>query len=194
MRFCQVSMALFVELPERMYTMTRTDSSTGRNEPRLSVPMALLMLLLLSLTGVSDASSGSRLSVDQCIGVVANMYQIDPLPIYLLRDVEGGWEGAVRKNDNGTEDLGPMQVNSIHLAEFARYGISREDIRDNVGCRNVFVAVSLYVRHLHASEGNAAKAIARYHSKSPAYASVYLRKIANAIARRKQGNKAQGAR
>ncbi|AVQ00268.1 transglycosylase (plasmid) [Ahniella affigens] len=156
--------------------------------------MALLMLLLLSLTGVSDASSGSRLSVDQCIVVVASMYEIDPLPIYLLRDVEGGWEGAVRKNDNGTEDLGPMQVNSIHLAEFGRYGISREDIRDNVACRNVFVAVSLYIRHLRASDGNAAKAIARYHSKSPAYASVYLRKIAAAIARRKQAKQALGDR
>ncbi|MBK8284905.1 MAG: hypothetical protein IPK97_08405 [Ahniella sp.] len=79
-----------------------------------------------------------------------------------------------------------MQVNSIHLAEFSTLGISREDLRDNRGCRNVFVAVVLYLRHLKASNGNPARAIARYHSKTPEHAARYLGRAAGIIQQRSQ--------
>lgn len=153
--------------------------------PRLPMRvLAAFCLCLLLVPGAAMAESRRQLSVPQCIELVSAQLQTDPLPVHLLHEVEGGWEGAVRANTNGSEDLGPMQVNSIHLPEFAALGISREDVRDNRGCRNVFVAVSLYLRHLTESEGNVAMAIARYHSKSAVHASAYLSRIAKIIGQR----------
>ncbi|AVP99331.1 hypothetical protein C7S18_20105 [Ahniella affigens] len=152
----------------------------------MSMVRSLVMLFMLMVSMVAVADTRQQLPVAQCIDLVSRQFQVDPLPIHLLREVEGGWEGAVRQNANGSEDLGPMQVNSIHLPEFAALGITREEIRDNTGCRNVFVAISLYLRHLQAANGNVAMAIARYHSKSAAHASVYLGRIARIIERRLQ--------
>lgn len=155
---------------------------------------ALGVLLLLIASASATAAARQQLPVGRCIDLVSAQFQIDPLPIHLLFEVEGGWAGAVRKNANGSEDLGPMQVNSIHLSEFAALGITREEIRDNTGCRNVFVAISLYLRHLQAADGNVAMAIARYHSKSATHASVYLGRIARIIERRLKRERALASR
>ena len=143
--------------------------------------------MLAMSTSVASASD-RPLPTQRCIELISRQFGIDPLPIELLAELEGGWPGAVRRNDNGTEDLGPMQVNSIHLAEFAALGISHEDLRDNRGCRNVFVAVVLYLRHLKDSNGNPAQAIARYHSKTPEHAAKYLGRAAKIIRQRSRAD------
>lgn len=158
---------------------------THFDHPVMTRLAGMFLMLLLVVPGFVEASGRKQLTVHQCIDLVAAQYETDPLPIRLLLDVEGGWEGAVRQNTNGTEDLGPLQINSIHLPEFAALGITREEIRDNTGCRNVFVGVTLYMRHLRAT-GNPAQAIARYHSKTPQHAAKYLTHVANAIERRQR--------
>jgi len=150
----------------------------------LVIPLALVSVAVSARGSAMDAARG-ELSVTDCVRVVSRQFDIDPLPIELLLDVEGGRVGTVRRNDNGSEDLGPMQINSIHLPELALIGISRDDIRDNRRCRNVFAGVLLYVRHLNAAGGNPARALARYHSKTPQHALRYLGLITRAIDRRR---------
>lgn len=150
----------------------------------LVIPLALVSIAVSAGGSAMDTALG-ELSVTDCVRVVSRQFDIDPLPIELLLEVEGGRVGTVRRNDNGSEDLGPMQINSIHLPDVALIGISRNDVRDNRRCRNVFAGVLLYVRHLDAAGGNPARALARYHSKTPRHALRYLGLIAGAIERRR---------
>lgn len=40
--------------------------------------------------------------------------------------IEGAKEGLIRKNKNGSFDFGRWQINSVHLEEMARFGVSAE--------------------------------------------------------------------
>jgi hypothetical protein len=120
--------------------------------------------------------------VDACIVEAARAFAIDALPLRVLHRTEAGRVGLAQPNDDGSVDLGPMQVNSVHLAEFARFGIGYEDLRDNRGCANVLAAAYLFKRHLVAERGDVAMAIADYHSRNPSHALRYLERVQQAIA------------
>ena len=152
----------------------------ARGEGIRSLFAALSLALLL--IPATHCIAGDE--VARCIDRVSATFGIDALPLELLREVEGGQAGTVRRNRDGSEDLGPMQVNSVHLPMLAAFGITREDLRDNRGCRNVLAATLLYLRHLRASRGDPARAIARYHSATPRHARRYLMRIQAAIQRR----------
>lgn len=141
------------------------------------------------LGGLMVAAPGHATDgVHACIDRISARFAIEPLPLELLLEVEGGAVGSVRRNGDGSEDLGPMQVNTVHLPMFAALGISREDLRDNRDCRNVLAATLLYLRHLRDSGGDAARAIARYHSKTPRHALRYLLRVQGVIERRRAAN------
>lgn len=55
-----------------------------------------------------------------CVHLSAGRYQLPEPLLWSILEVEGGRPGTVARNRNGTEDLGPMQVNSAWLAEFSR--------------------------------------------------------------------------
>jgi hypothetical protein len=84
-----------------------------------------------------------------------------------LRKQEGGWIGAEVRNDNGTHDLGPMQVNSWWVPRIARLiarneGQVRVWLRDDA-CFNVNVARWIFLSALRDS-GDFWKAVGIYHS------------------------------
>ena len=61
----------------------------------------------------------------------AAYYGVNPELLHAIARVESGMDpGCVNRNANGTEDIGLMQINSVHLPELARYGIGREDLFD----------------------------------------------------------------
>lgn len=84
-----------------------------------------------------------------------------------LRKQEGGWIGAEVRNENGTYDLGPMQVNSWWVPRIAR-SIARNEsqvrawLRDDA-CFNVDVARWIFLSALR-DTGDFWKAVGTYHS------------------------------
>jgi hypothetical protein len=62
----------------------------------------------------------------QCVEEVIQESGIHPDVLFAIMMVEGGTVGedARRQNSNGTYDIGLMQINSIHLPELAKLGIS----------------------------------------------------------------------
>jgi soluble lytic murein transglycosylase-like protein len=75
----------------------------------------------------------------QCVAAAAQRYQVPELLLHALLAKEGGRLHQRSRNQNGTEDLGPAQINSSWLAHFARYGITGEHLLGDF-CINVYAA------------------------------------------------------
>lgn len=122
-----------------------------------------------------------------CIFLAAQTYSVPPAILVGIYQVEGGKIGQeVGPNDNGTYDLGPMQINTTWLPELAdEWGVSsstaKKWVRDDA-CTNVGVAAWILRRHLNET-GSLSSAIAHYHSRTPRYGTVYKSKVLKSMAR-----------
>jgi hypothetical protein len=79
--------------------------------------------------------------------------------------VESGlnaWE--VRRNSNGTLDVGMAGINSIHFSEIAKFGIAPEQLLD--ACVATYVA-AWHLKKGMQKYGNTWFGIAAYHSVTP---------------------------
>jgi len=61
-----------------------------------------------------------------CWAAASTRYNIDPLLLYAIAKVESSLDPtAINHNRNGTVDIGLMQINSSHLPQLAKVGITR---------------------------------------------------------------------
>ena len=75
-----------------------------------------------------------------CWDYAASHFRLDPWRLMAIAGVESRFtHGATGQNNNATTDLGLMQINTIHLPEAARYGLSRTDIQYD-SCKNIVFA------------------------------------------------------
>lgn len=121
-----------------------------------------------------------------CLDRVIQKYQIHPMVLSVIAQTEGGWAGAKIRNSDGTYDLGLMQINTIHLPELARYGITEKMLVNNE-CINIGVA-AWYIRRVTIGQNltdreSFFRSIARYHNKQEPYISVYTKKLEEAFDR-----------
>jgi soluble lytic murein transglycosylase-like protein len=122
-----------------------------------------------------------------CLMLAAQNYNVPPAVMLGIMHVEGGRVGqAVGPNNNGTYDLGPMQINTMHLPQLAKYWkvdnkTAMKMVKDDA-CVNVNVAAWILRQRLNES-GNLTLAIAHYHSKTPKFGYVYARKVIGAMKR-----------
>lgn len=100
----------------------------------------------------------------QCIEQAAQRYATPPAAIVSILRNEGGRPGLAINNTNGSQDLGPMQVNTSHLKFLSRYGYTYNTLRDNP-CANVMAGTWIYAKCL-ASTGNVLRAAACYNAGS----------------------------
>lgn len=115
-----------------------------------------------------------------CLMLAAQTYQVPPAVLVGIYKVENGEIGQENRNDNGTYDLGPMQINTIWMPDLAqRWGVSAETarrwVRDDV-CTNVGVAAWILHNHIEETE-SLSQAIAHYHSRTPIYGTSYKAKV-----------------
>ena len=97
-----------------------------------------------------------------------------------LAELEGGKPGLVKKNKNGTHDLGQMQFNSAYLADLEKaYGIRKEDVM-GAGCYPFRLAAWRVRGHLRQEKGDIWRRAACYHSKTPEYNTIYRAKLISA--------------
>lgn len=82
--------------------------------------------------------------------------------IRAVREVEGGKRGMAVRNTNGSDDLGPMQINTFWLPTLKQYGISVSDLKNDV-CTNLAVGAWI-LRKEYARFGNWEQAVAAYNA------------------------------
>ncbi|KAG0166433.1 hypothetical protein DFQ30_007198 [Apophysomyces sp. BC1015] len=75
---------------------------------------------------------------EACIEQAAAHYRAYPDIIRAVIRAEGGTTGKISRNKDGSFDMGLMQVNSVHLPELARYGITQEMLVGNE-CLNIMI-------------------------------------------------------
>lgn len=120
-----------------------------------------------------------------CIFLAAQTYGIPPAVLVGIYQVEAGRVGQeVGPNDNGSYDLGPMQINTIWLPDLAQQwgvsvGTARHWVRDDP-CTNVGVSAWILRTHLDETQ-NLAKAIAQYHSRTPHLGSAYKYRVISSM-------------
>lgn len=118
----------------------------------------------------------SRPSRLDCVHGAAQHYGANPLVIALIMQVEGGTTGKIRRNTDGSFDMGLMQINSVHLPELAKFGIGPKDLIFNE-CLNIYIATWYVQQRILARKGDVWRGIGDYRSKTPSLNSNYQRKV-----------------
>lgn len=146
--------------------------------------------VLLTATSTSQAEGIVPLSY-QCLQEVSVKYGIHMDVLFAILMVEGGTVGQNNAgNTNGTYDIGPFQINSMHLKELRGMGITEQQLRDN-GCVNANVAGMILKRSVMNERVLSSindvpsylSAIARYHSATPTHNQRYAGLLQNAFNR-----------
>ncbi len=121
-----------------------------------------------------------------CISQAAQAYRIHEDIQYAILIVEGGTTGKTSApNANNTYDIGPAQINSMHLPLLKEAGISEKMIT-NDGCLNIYVQAYFIAEAIRQAgpirtEEDYLFTIARYHSKTPSVAAKYVHKLKEAF-------------
>lgn len=116
-----------------------------------------------------------------CIVQAATHYGAHPDLIRAIAKVEGGKPGQIVWNKNGSYDMGRMQINSIHLLELAKYGITREMlIHDD--CLNIHIGTYLLQRNIIKSS-DFWTGVGAYHSRTPDLNYRYKHKVYQQVQR-----------
>ena len=121
-----------------------------------------------------------------CVLDAAHSSGLPAAALFAILATEGGKTGEALSNKNGTWDMGPFQVNTVHLNELAAMGISPDAVlRD--GRVNAYAAAWL-LRKEYRRTGNLWRAIGAYHSRTPHRRDAYIRRVKSNLERlRREG-------
>ena len=136
-----------------------------------------MIVLCLLLAGVGQASASSmKQEFHQCLTEVERITGINRAYILSIKIVESGTRlgPVVRRNPNGTEDIGIFQINSAWLPDLRAHGISRGMLFNN--CTNMRVSAWILLTHLN-RVGDIWEAVGRYHSATPQHKARYIRAV-----------------
>lgn len=112
---------------------------------------------------------------EACVDAAAAAYRL-PQPVFrAVLLTEGGWVGLRSKNSNGTYDLGPGQINTIHLPELAKAGITEHMLVHDV-CVNVHVAAYRLRTEIERAK-DFWRGVGNYHSRTPHLHKAYLQRV-----------------
>jgi len=127
-------------------------------------------LLLLSISPAAIAS------FNDCIHEAAQCFQINPLIIKaIIWQESNNRQNVVNFNKNKTQDVGIMQINSIHFNTLKSQGISEKELREN-SCANIFSG-SWILNKVIKNHGYSWEGIGRYHSKTPYHRDRYVSRL-----------------
>jgi len=125
-----------------------------------------------------------------CIWSSAGYYQLPPLALVGILGAEGGKPGQAVRNADGSEDLGPMQINSRWLPMLTRYGLTRTKILASP-CANVWAGAWILAR-AYARDGDVWMAIGHYHSWKTGESRKYRRRVKRILSKWLEREEIQG--
>jgi soluble lytic murein transglycosylase-like protein len=119
-----------------------------------------------------------------CMLAAAELHHVPPRALVAIQAVEGGQVHMASRNDNGTEDLGPMQVNSSWLPRLAA-GSGQDVAQVRVRllddpCYNIDVAGAILRLELDEAHGDLLTAVGHYRSHTPELAMAYRARVIQA--------------
>ncbi|WP_208737559.1 transglycosylase SLT domain-containing protein [Aeromonas jandaei] len=86
-------------------------------------------------------SSGNPLA--NCWQAAGDRHNIDPLLLYAIAEVESSLNPrSINYNNDGSTDIGLMQINSRHLPQLAKQGITQEKLLNDV-CVSIHTGASV---------------------------------------------------
>jgi hypothetical protein len=121
-----------------------------------------------------------------CVYAAAQLYQLPPPIIWSVLSVEGGGPGTVSHNRNGTDDLGPAQVNSLWIPRLARhYGLPERELRRRLTDDTCFnIAVGTWIlREKMVEAGDFWTGVGKYHSARSDLKQRYIQRVVGAAGR-----------
>ncbi len=160
--------------------------ATQRHIPRL--------LLLLPALLAAPAHAGEQ-AWEACFDDAGRRYGIAPALLRAIAAVESNLDPqAERRNQDGSRDIGLMQVNSRWLPHLARYGITAESLSSDV-CLNIHVGAWILAQEIQ-RYGYGWEAVGAYHTGAGADARRRQRRARYALRvhRRLERAAAPGAR
>lgn len=131
--------------------------------------------IILVLSGFTAAANAS-----DCINAAANCFQINPLLIKAIIWNESGFRQQVTNhNTNKTQDVGLMQINSIHFSRLKEMGVPEHKIRTSA-CANILSGTYILRQEINQA-GYKWSSIGRYHSRTPDFRDRYVDKLIKTI-------------
>ena len=116
-----------------------------------------------------------------CVIAEAARQSLDLLKVLAVMKAENGRVGQFVLNSNGSYDIGPMQVNTIHLPELAKtFGVPGDRVAQLLaydGCFNVAVGAWLLRVRTNEAAGDFWYGIGRYHSRTTVYSNIYILRV-----------------
>ncbi|AUT46406.1 lytic transglycosylase domain-containing protein [Achromobacter sp. AONIH1] len=120
---------------------------------------ALAVACLLSASAASAAPD--------CWRAAGQRHGIDPLLLYAIASAESSLDArAINRNRDGSHDIGLMQINSMHLPDLARQGITRQRLLDEP-CLSIDVGASILSGFIR-RHGRTWRAVGAYNAGSAA--------------------------
>ena len=132
------------------------------------------------------ALAPTRPLTTDCVVDAARASGMPVAALFAILATEGGKTGEALSNKNGTWDIGPFQVNTVHLNELTAIGISPDAVlRD--GRVNAYAAAWL-LRKEYRRTGSLWQAIGTYHSRTPQRRDAYIPRVKSNLERlRREG-------
>jgi hypothetical protein len=116
-----------------------------------------------------------------CMAFIASFNHLPPRVLPSIMAVEGGQIGVPHLNTDGSEDLGPMQVNTRWLPAISKAtGQPMALVRArllNQPCFNIAAAGAILRVYLNEANGNLMLAIGYYHSHTQTLNLTYQRQV-----------------
>ncbi|MCE2723842.1 MAG: lytic transglycosylase domain-containing protein [Betaproteobacteria bacterium] len=135
-----------------------------------------LRLIASALLSLFVAATASANAVTTCWESSGERYNVAPALLYAIAKTESGLNPrAINKsNANGSEDVGLMQINSLHFPVLAKHGITREHLFDP--CTSIEVGAWILAQNAK-QLGYNWNAVGAYNASSPDKRLVYAQKV-----------------
>lgn len=141
-----------------------------------------LLTATLALATPAHAAPPGQTPYDACFVQAGAYYGLHPLLLKAIAQQESSMRaGAVGHNTNGTDDLGLMQINTVHLPKLASAGITRQRLLTEP-CTNIAVGAWLLADAVR-RYGMSWTAVGTYHSPTDWRKRNYAGKVAKHLIR-----------
>ena len=128
------------------------------------IPIALLLLALRTAAASAD-----------CLDDAAVYHHVSPALARAMAMQESSMNpAAVNTNANGSRDIGLLGINTMHLPELAKYGITEQSLFDR--CINAYVGMWIAAQNF-ARYGYTASGLGAYNAASPEKRLEYARRV-----------------
>ncbi len=140
-------------------------------------PLLGLVAALLS----SGGAAASEPSLAECVSAASTRHGVNPdLLVAILRVESGLKSDPVRRNANGSIDVGIAQINSVHFAELRRHGVEWPHLLQP--CVGIHVA-AWHLKNQVLRHGNTWFAVGAYHSVTPNFNQIYRERVVRELRR-----------